>query len=130
MISPTIEGIVVAGDKYGRTLGFPTANLDSKQYKKDKMNLPLGVYAGVAYLAHTGKIHKSAIVIGPLDKKSVPKIEAHILGFSGRLYGKKVILYVYNFLRPYAHFATKQLLIKQIKKDVARVKKEIATPIL
>lgn len=123
-----IEGKVIKGDNYGKKLGFPTANLDRKQFVKDKMKLPLGVYAGVVFLHHLKKIRKAAIVIGPLDKKKLPKIEAHILGFKGRLYGKKLTLYLYKFLRPFQTFKTEKLLIAQIKKDVQQVEKEVATP--
>ena len=128
MMSPVIEGKVIRGEGYGKKLGFPTANLDRKQFVKDKMELPLGIYAGVAFLHHLKKIRKAAIVIGPYDKKKLPKIEAHILGFKGRLYGKKLTLYLYSFLRPFQTFKTKKLLIAQIKKDVKRVEKEVATP--
>lgn len=119
----SIKGAVIKGDGYGKKLGFPTANLDRKQFVKDKMKLPLGVYAGVAFLHHLGKIRKAAIVIGPLDKKKLPKIEAHILGFRGRLYGKKLTLYLYKFLRPFKIFKTEKLLADQIKKDVTRAEK-------
>ena len=130
MMTPTIEGRVLRGDGYGRKLGFPTANLDRKQYVKDKVGLPLGIYAGVAFLHHLNKIRKAAIIIGPLDtRKKIPKIEAHILGFKGRLYGKKLTLYPYKFLRPFEVFNTEKLLIAQIKKDVEQVEKEVATPI-
>ena len=128
MISPIIEGKVLKGDGYGRKIGFPTANLDRKQFLKDKMELPLGIYAGVAYLHHIKKIRKAAIVIGPFDKRKLPKIEAHILGFKGQLYGKKLTLYLYKFLRPFQTFKTKQLLIAQIKRDVKMAEKEVATP--
>ncbi|MDO8483171.1 MAG: riboflavin kinase [bacterium] len=130
MMTPIIEGKVLKGDGYGRKLGFPTANLDRKQFLKDKMDLPLGIYAGVAFLHHLKKIRKAAIVIGPLDtRKKIPKIEAHILGFKGRLYGKKLTLYPYKFLRTFEVFKTEKLLISQIKKDVKRVENEVATPI-
>jgi len=129
MISVVIEGKVIKGDKYGKKLGFPTANLDQKQFVKDKVKLPLGIYAGVVFLHHLNKIRKVAVVIGPLDKKKVPKIEAHILKFSGNLYGKKLTLYLYKFLRPFEIFKTEKLLIAQIKKDVKRVEKEVAVPI-
>ncbi|MBI2476102.1 MAG: riboflavin kinase [Candidatus Taylorbacteria bacterium] len=123
-----IEGKVIKGDGYGKKLGFPTANLDRKQFVKDKIKLPLGVYAGVAFLHHLKKIRKAAIVIGPLDRRKLPKIEAHILGFKSRLHGKKLTLYLYKFLRPFQTFKTERLLIAQIKKDVKRVEKEVATP--
>jgi len=128
MISPTIEGKVVKGAGYGKKLGFPTANLDHKQYVKDKLKLPIGIYAGVAFLHHLNKIRKAAIVIGPRDKTKVPKIEAHILGFKGRLYGKKITLYLYKYLRPFHQYKTEKLLIAQIKKDIKEVKEVSATP--
>ncbi len=124
-----IEGRVLKGDGYGRKLGYPTANLDRKQFIKDKVGMPLGVYAGVAYLHHLKKILKTAIVIGPLDKKNLPKIEAHILKFKGHLYGKKLTLYPYKFLRPFEIFKTEKILKMQIKKDVKRVETEVATPL-
>lgn len=130
MITPIIEGKVIKGEGYGRKLGYPTANVDRKQFIKDKIDLPLGVYAGVVFLHHLNKILKTAIVVGPLDKKKIPKIEAHILEFKGKLYGKKITLYPYKFLRPFENFKTEKLLIAQIKKDVGRVKKEVATPML
>lgn len=128
LVNPIIEGRVVRGSGYGRKLGFPTANLDRKQYAKDKMGLPLGIYAGVVYLHHLGKIRKAAVVIGPVDKKRLPKIETHILGFKGRLYGRKLTLYLFKFLRPFQVFKTEKLLVAQIKKDVARVESEVASP--
>ena len=128
-MSLIIEGKVLKGDGYGRKLGFPTANLDRKQFIKDKLDLPLGIYAGMAFLHHKNLIRKAAIVIGPLDKKNQPKLEAHILGFSGRLYGKKLTLYPYKFLRPFEVFKTEKILVAQIKKDIKRVEKEVAVPI-
>lgn len=124
-----IEGKVIKGDGYGKKLGYPTANLDRKQFIKDRVDIPLGIYAGVVYLHHLKKILKTAIVIGPLDKRKIPKIEAHILGFRGRLYGKKLTLYPYKFLRPFEIFKTEKLLKAQIKKDVLRVKLEVAEPV-
>lgn len=129
MMSPIIDGKVLKGDGYGRKLGFPTANLDRRQFLKDKIDLPLGIYAGVAFLHHQNKILKAAIVVGPLDKKKIPKIEAHILGFKGRIYGKKLTLYPYKLLRPFEVFKTERLLVAQIKKDIKRVEKEVATPV-
>jgi FAD synthase len=129
MISLIIEGKVIKGDGYGRKIGFPTANLDHKQYVKDKVDLPLGIYAGIVYLHHSKKILKTAIIVGPLNKKGIPKIEAHILKFKGRIYGKKLTLTPYKFLRPFETFKTEKMLIAQIKKDIKRVEREIATPV-
>jgi riboflavin kinase/FMN adenylyltransferase len=103
-----ISGIVIHGDGYGKKIGFPTVNLKTKT----EARLPFsGVYAGSGELG--GKNYRAGIVIGPHDK-----IEAHLIGFSGDAYGKKVVLRLEKFLRPYKNFSSEQELIEQIKKDI------------
>lgn len=109
----TISGIVVKGDQYGRKLGFPTANLDRREYNRRGLKLKFGIYAGAS---STG--HKAAIVIGPLDKKGLPKIEAHLIGFKGNLYGKKIVLELKKHLRPFKKFKNETDLKRAIKKDI------------
>ena len=64
------------------------------------------------------KKYKAGIIIGPLDKKGLPKIEAHLISFKGNAYGKKAILEIKNFLRKFKKFKTEKKLINQIKKDL------------
>ncbi|MCL5775174.1 MAG: riboflavin kinase [Patescibacteria group bacterium] len=116
-----ILGKVVPGEKIGRRLGFPTANLDRRQFVRSQQKIRLGVWAGKAVLPQ-GKIFKAGIVIGPLDKRGLPKIEAHLLGFSGNLYGKKLSLTLHLYLRPFKEYENERLLQKQIAKDIARIK--------
>ena len=66
------------------------------------------------------KKFKSGIVIGPLDKKGLPKIEAHLIGFKGNLYKKNVTLEIRKFLRKFKKFKNESELIKQIGKDLER----------
>ncbi len=120
-----IEGRVVRGDGYGKKLGFPTANLDRREYSRKKMKVDLGVYAGTATLPG-GQICKAGIVIGPLDKRKLPKLEAYLIGFSGSLYGQKIILHLYKFLRPFRSFKDESGLKRQIAEDVRRVEKLVA----
>jgi len=117
----TISGKVIQGDNYGKRLGFPTANLDRRQYQRQRLKLKFGVYAGVAVLP-SGKRYRAGIVIGPKDGLNLPKLEAHLLGFTGNLYGKKLTLYVKKFLRPYKIFTSESLLKQQIKKDLTIIK--------
>ena len=112
----TISGKVIKGEQYGRKLGFPTANLDRREYNRKGLKVKFGVYAGTS---STG--HKAAIVIGPLDKKGWPKLEAHLLGFQGNLYGKKISLELKKYIRPFKKFKTGQELKKQIAADVKKV---------
>ena len=123
-----IRGKVVHGEHYGKALGFPTANLDRRGYVRRKLKVGCGVYAGWAEIAPSAKRqafrkHKAAIVIGPMDKKALPKIEAHLIGFKGGLYGKYLNLYLYLYLRPFKKFKTEAQLKRQITKDISRVKK-------
>ncbi len=115
----TITGKVIKGEGYGRKINFPTINLDRKHFSKMKEKPAFGVYAGQAFLS--SKSYKAGIIIGPLDKKGLPKIEAHLIDFKGNLYGKKVTLEVGKFIRKFKKFKTEKELIAQIKKDLARI---------
>ena len=72
---------MIKGDGYGRKIGFPTVNLDIKYGGVASV----GVYAGMANLEN--KNYKAGIVIGPNDK-----VEAHLIGYNGDAYGKKLSL--------------------------------------
>lgn len=117
-----ISGKVVGGVRVGRKLGFPTANLDRREYKKKKLRIPFGVYAGTATIWGVRKIYRAGIVIGPMDNRGLPKIEAHLLDFSGFLYGKKVQLSLMHYLRAYTFFKSEQKLKKQISSDIKKIR--------
>jgi riboflavin kinase / FMN adenylyltransferase len=123
-----ITGKVIQGDKYGRKLGFPTANLDRREFIRRKLKVKLGVYGGCAVLLHPShltfdpKPYKAAIVIGPIDKTGRPKIEAHLISFKGNLYGKKLSLTLIKYLRPFKKFKNEQNLKFKIKRDIERIK--------
>lgn len=112
-----ITGKVIKGDGYGKKLGFPTANIDRRQWVRDKMKMRFGVYAGVVQLL-SGQEYKAGIVIGPLDKAGLPKIEAHLIGFKRNVYGQKLVLQVSKFLRPFRKFKSEQELIRAIRQDI------------
>lgn len=123
-----ISGKIIRGQGYGKVLGFPTANLDRRQYVRQGMKIKFGVYAGWAEIegsllgrpqkaAFRGK-YPAAIVIGPLDKHRLPKIEAHLVGFKGNLYGIYINIYLNIYLRPFKKFKSEQGLRKQINKDI------------
>ena len=120
-----ITGTVMRGAGYGRKLGFPTANLDRREYARRKYAWRLGVYAGVATRPKSGKSYPTGIVLGPRDESGLPKIEAHLIGFSGNLYDKKLRLELRTFLRPFISYSNEDALKKQIAKDLAVVRKLI-----
>jgi riboflavin kinase/FMN adenylyltransferase len=106
-----VEGIVVAGDARGGTLGFPTANLAVDP----QLLVPgYGIYAGFA----AG--HRAAISIGtnPHYGGHERRIESFLLGFAGDLYGRRLVVEVWTRLRDELVFDDEQALIEQIARDV------------
>jgi riboflavin kinase/FMN adenylyltransferase len=111
-----ISGKVIRGDGYGKKIDFPTINLDRKGFLKMERKPVFGVYSGTVILGT--KNYKAGIVIGPFDKKDLPKIEAHLIGFEGDVYGKKAEFEIIKFIRKFKKFKTEEELIEQIKKDI------------
>jgi riboflavin kinase/FMN adenylyltransferase len=111
-----VEGVVVEGDARGGTLGFPTANVAADPV----LLVPLhGIYAGFAGGPNING-HKAAISIGvnPHYGGDELRIEAFLLGFAGDLYGKRLIVELWQRLRDEQAFDSEQALIDQIASDV------------
>ena len=92
----TIEGVVRRGEKRGRTIGYPTCNLDLRNYVVPK----LGVYS--AKIIINKKIQKKGIVnIGykPTFGKKRLMLEAHIFGLKKNLYDKRIKVMLIKFIR-------------------------------
>jgi len=120
----TISGKVIHGKKYGRKIGFPTVNIDRRSYSRRKQKIKFGVYAGHAEFKLKAKSYKlkAGVIIGPLDNRGLPKLEAHLIGFKGNLYSKYLNIYLNRYIRPFKKFKTQIELIKQIQKDIEKVK--------
>ena len=108
---PEVEGVVVAGDARGGTLGFPTANL---AVAPDLLVPAHGIYAGAA----AG--HRAAISIGvnPHYGGVERRVEAYLLDFEGDLYGRRLVVELWRRLRDERAFATEPELVEQIARDV------------
>lgn len=116
-----LAGQVMAGERVGRTLGFPTANLDSTGI----LLPPKGVYAAVA--TFQGGRKPAAVNIGvrpTVDGRPGPvRVEAHLLDFEGDLYGERVSLEFRRRLRGEERFSSLEKLAAQISKDVEAVRR-------
>ena len=112
---------VCAGDQVARTFGFPTANLEVAGLVLP----PNGVYAAHALVA--GKSWRSVVNLGfrPTRAEAVPTLhlEAHLLDFSGDLYGSEVELAFVEKLRDERKFPSLETLRRQIVEDVAQARR-------
>ncbi|MCC6357756.1 MAG: riboflavin biosynthesis protein RibF [Phycisphaerales bacterium] len=114
-----ITGVVGHGDNRGRTIGFPTANLEAIPHL-----LPgEAVYAAAAQLAD-GAILLAAVNIGPQPTFAQMKsrVEAHLLDFDRDLRGRRVGLHLLSRLRGQTRFESVDALVDQIRRDVARTR--------
>ena len=115
-------GRVMEGDRLGRQLGFPTANLESAGLVLP----PNGVYSAVTKIQD--RTYRVALNIGvrptvTAEKPSL-RVEAHVLGFSGDLYGQELELELGVKLRDELRFGSVDELRAQIQRDVAAVAAE------
>lgn len=122
----SVEGEVIVGDKRGRTIGFPTANLPVSQQRAWPAD---GVYAG--WFTDEGKVRRPcAINIGrrPTFYQHVEHsiLEAHILDFDGDLYGQIVEVEFADYLRSEQRFDGIEQLKEQLTKDVQRCREILA----
>ncbi len=110
-----IRGVVEHGDKRGRTIGFPTANLPIENYLRPAY----GVYAVTGRILSTGQELKGAANIGVRPQFTPPKelLEPYFFDFSGDLYGQEVEVAFHHFLRGEAKFDSLDALTAQIERD-------------
>lgn len=118
-----LQGKVLKGEGYGRKLGFPTANIDRKSWSRLQQKPKLGVYAGTVVVG--AKVYKAGIVVGPVDTKGLPKLEAHLIGFKGNLYGKSIAFGLHQYLHAFRKYKNEAELKAGIGKDVVTVSKLI-----
>jgi len=115
-----IYGQVVHGNHLGRTLGYPTANIEYDDYHIPK----LGVYAvgilfqkkwyyGMANIGHNPTI----------NYQEKPRLEIYIFDFNQDLYGKHVAVEFYDYIRSEKKFASKDDLINQLNDDEHNIRK-------
>ena len=106
-----LDGLVVAGDQRGGTLGYPTANL---RLEPDLACPQYGIYAGAALG------HRAAVSIGtnPHYGGSERRIEPYLLEYDGDLYGQRLVVGLWERLRDESVFGSEEALVEQIARDV------------
>ena len=109
-----IRGVVEHGDKRGRELGFPTANLPLGAYLRPRY----GVYAVTGRLAD-GRVLQGAANLGVRPQFDPPKelLEPYFFDFFGDLYGEEIEVAFHRFIRPEAKFDSLDALKAQMKAD-------------
>ena len=115
-----LSGKVTKGQGLGHTWGFPTANL---AYNDGLVALPHGVYACIATV--DGEKYSAVVNIGtrPTVGGEGVTVEAMLLDFAGDLYGKKLLLEFFDYLRPEKKFGSMEELAAEIQKNAAQTRK-------
>lgn len=118
-----IAGVVQHGDKLGRTIGYPTANIDMGKYLRPAY----GIYAVRARLAD-GRLINGAANIGVRPTFDPPKelLEVHLFDFAENIYGQAIEVELVAYLRPEAKFDGIDALVGQMDVDCAQARAILA----
>ena len=110
-----VRGVVQHGDKRGREIGYPTANLALEKYLRPHY----GIYAVTGRILGTGQELKGAANVGMRPQFEPPKelLEPYFFDFSGDLYGQEIEVAFHHFLRGEAKFDTLDALTDQMARD-------------
>ena len=110
-----VEGVVMHGEKRGRTIGFPTANF----HLEGQIAPRFGVYAVRVNIVGTPQWHHGVANFGrtPTTGERTPLFEVHLLDFDGDLYGKRIEVGLQAFLRSEQKFDGLDALVAQIGRD-------------
>ncbi len=121
-----LQGLVAHGDQRGRTIGFPTANLN---YAREKVVPAGGIYACWAHVR--GDRHSAAVNIGTnptfTPDKQTLNVEAYLLDFDQDIYDETVTLEFVRRLRDELRYTSVEALIEQIHRDVQQTREILGT---
>lgn len=120
----TLQGVVQHGDKLGRTIGYPTANLDMGEYLRPAY----GIYA-VRGRLDDGRVLDGAANLGIRPQFDPPKelLEPHFFDFDGDLYGQRLTVELIDYLRPEAKFDSLDALVTQMDTDCLRARQILSS---
>jgi riboflavin kinase/FMN adenylyltransferase len=117
-----LRGVVIEGDKRGRVLGFPTANIlpDAVALVPGR-----GVYAGHVRIGEERYGACTNVGVAPTFQRRESKVEAYLLDYEGDLYGEVIDVSFEERLRPEKRFSSVDELKEQISRDVAEARRAI-----
>jgi len=121
--SYSMAGPVEAGDRVGRRLGFPTANIG---IEPNKLVPALGAYAGRAVAPEGEFIAALSVGYRPTFGGTQLRVEAFLLDFEGDLYQQRLELRFVRYLHPDIKFPTPDDLVQQLKRDVAETRRIVS----
>lgn len=117
----TFSGTVIKGDGRGKTIGYPTANIDISDLD---LAIKTGVYGSTVQIENNPETFKAILFFGP--KKTFNGVENNleifILNFDQDIYGKTVHFTIEQFVRGPIKFNSVEELVKQIKADIEQIK--------
>ncbi len=119
-----VSGEVVHGQQMGRTIGFPTANVD---FWPEQLLPANGVYAAYAWLGDERHLAATNVGVRPTVNGHAVTVEAHLLDFDADIYGRTLRLEFIDRIRPEMKFAGLDALKAQIAADVAQVRQLMAS---
>lgn len=119
-----VRAPVIHGDKRGREIGYPTANMDMGHYLRPRY----GIYAVTTKIVATGATYKGAANLGIRPSFDPPRevLEPFLFDFAGDLYGQELEVAFHHFLRPEARFDSLEALITQMDADCERARALLA----
>jgi riboflavin kinase/FMN adenylyltransferase len=114
-----LRGTVAHGDKRGRVLGFPTANINA-----GIPGMTFGVYASETRIVGEDTVWPSVTSYGtrPTFEGADQRIETHILDFQRDIYGREIEVRLRAFIRPELKFTSVDELIATMQQDLAQVR--------
>lgn len=114
-----VTGKVIPGDRRGRELGYPTANIALSPAPE----LALGIYAVTAHLGSSvTNIGVASFGVRPTFGGGEPLLEVHLFDFEGDLYGQDVAIVFHSWIRGEEKFSSVEALVRQMDKDSAQAR--------
>lgn len=117
-----IEGVVIGGNRLGRKLGFPTANIAVDE----SLDIENGVYCSKVIVEGESYVAMTNVGVRPSVDGSKRLLETHLFGFEGLLYGLTLRVELYEKIRDEKRFDSVDELRQQIEKDSNKIKELMA----